>query len=195
MDWEKRLEELSGYDISFEIKQGYYHVALVYDEGWDILSPSNELVYVEERNGVYHYIGEIGKIKMEDIFNSIESTIEYNMDLQRKLILFKEKTEELQELFATEDLEKLKKIKFIFMEDIEEKNVKKKKTTTKKEKVAKKEKQPKKTTKKTKKEEKKTEITNESEEKAEIIMHEGFYDNNDDVVTMSDNYFEELERK
>ena len=31
-DWENKLKELSGYDIGFEIKQGYYHISIVFDE-------------------------------------------------------------------------------------------------------------------------------------------------------------------
>ena len=81
MDWENRLKELNGYNISFEIKQGYYHVALVYENGWSVLTPDNQSIYVEERNGVYHYIASIDDVKIEDIFNSIDSTIEYNMEV------------------------------------------------------------------------------------------------------------------
>ena len=116
MEWENRLKELSGYNISFEIKQGYYHIALTYDDGWDVLIPDNENIYVEKRNGVYHYIASIDTAKIEDLFKSIDATIDYNMDLQKKLILFKQKTEELQALFADEDYEKLQTIKFVFEE-------------------------------------------------------------------------------
>ena len=95
MDWEKRLKELNGYNISFEIRQGYYHIALVYDKGWDILAPDNELIYVQEKDGVYHYIASTDDVKLDEIFGTIDATISYNMDLQKKLILFKQKTEEL----------------------------------------------------------------------------------------------------
>ena len=38
------------------------------------------------------------------------------MDLQKKLILFKQKTEELQALFSDEEYEKLQTLKFVFEE-------------------------------------------------------------------------------
>jgi hypothetical protein len=189
MDWENRLKQLNGYDISFEIKQGYYHIAIVYENGWDILSPENESIYLEERNGVYHYIAAIDSVKIEDIFNVIDATIEYNMDLQKKLILFKEKTEELQTLFANEDLETLQTIQFTFNKQETKKKTKKSKTKTEKKE---------KTSKKTKGKSKKTE--KEETKPTETVTEETsenttpYYDEADEIVTMGDNYMEELER-
>lgn len=182
MDWENRLKELNGYNISFEIKQGYYHVALVYENGWSVLTPDNQSIYVEERNGVYHYIASIDDVKIEDIFNSIDSTIEYNMDLQKKLILFKQKTQELQELFANEDYETLQTITF----EINRKEESKKITKKTKPKTEKKEK----TTKKSKPNSKKPEET--TEQPIENSVPD--YDANDEIIMMGDNYMEELEK-
>lgn len=182
MDWENRLKELNGYDISFEIKQGYYHIALVYEDGWNVLSPDNEAIYVEERNGIYHYIASTDSVKIEDMFNTIDATIEYNMDLQKKLILFKQKTEELQQLFANEDFETLQTIEFIFgKKETKKKTPKKTKTDNKKENK----KKPR--TKKPKKEE---------EKPTEEVIDNGVpdYDANDEIIPIADNYIEELER-
>lgn len=189
MDWEKRLKELNGYDISFEVKQGYYHIALVYEEGWNILAPDNEFIYVEERNGVHHYIASIDDVKLDDIFAAIDATINYNMDLQKKLMLFKQKTQELQELFANEDFERLQTIEFVFAQKEEPKKTTKKKQT---------EKAPRKTKSKSKKTEKKEESTEQVTEKTieeEMTDNNSYdYDANDEIVTMGDNYMEELER-
>jgi hypothetical protein len=111
-DWENRLKELSDYDIGFEIKQGYYHISIVFDEKWEVLEPDNESIYVEKRNGVYHYIAPSDSVTIAEMFKTVDATIEYNMDLQKKLILFKKKTEELQEIFAKETLEVLETIEF-----------------------------------------------------------------------------------
>lgn len=190
MDWEKRLKELNDYDISFEIKQGYYHIALVYEDGWNVLTPDNEFIYVEERNGIHHYIASTNDVKLEDMFTAIDTTIEYNMDLQKKLVLFKEKTQELQELFANEDFEKLQTIQFVFMNKEEIKKTAKKKQT---------EKQPKKTRTKAKKTQKKEETVEQSTKETaqdETIQDNSFdYDANDEIVTISNNYIEELERQ
>lgn len=193
MDWESRLKELSGYNISFEIKQGYYHVALIYDNGWNVLAPDNEFLYVEERNGVYHYIGSIDDIKIEDIFKAIDATIEYNMDLQKKLLLFKQKTDELQQLFANEDYEKLQTLNFVFIEEkANKKSTKKsnnKQTTNKKVKT--------KRTKKTEQPitEKLEEVTEQNTDKTCLnSISTADYDDNEEIVTMTDTYIEELEK-
>ena len=178
MDWENRLRKLNGHDVSFEIKQGYYHIALKYDEGWSVLDSDNENIYIQEKNGFYHYIASTDNVKMEDLFNLIDATIEYNLDLQKKLILFKEKTEELQEIFSNEDYEAKKKTVKKTKKKIQEKT---KKNTVKKR--------------------QKTE-TKESKDTTEEIIENNLnqiettdYDKNDDVVVMSNDYFEELERK
>jgi hypothetical protein len=189
MDWENRLKELSGYDISFEIKQGYYHIALKYDDGWDVLIPDNENIYVEKRNGVYHYIASVDTSKIEDLFKSIDATIDYNMDLQKKLILFKQKTEELQALFADEEYEKLQTIKFVFEETTPKKRQNKAKVKTE----TKGKSNKKQAKKKTKDKDEKTPLESVNEAITQVETTD--YDDNDEVVTMSGEYFEELERK
>lgn len=191
MDWENRLKKLNAYDVSFEIKQGYYHIALKYDDGWSVLDSDNENIYIQEKNGFHHYIASVDNVKMEDLFNIIDTTIEYNLDLQKKLILFKEKTEELQEIFSNEDYETLKTIEFkITKKEAKKKTVKKPKKKTQE--------KPKRNTTKKKP---KTEIQ-ETKDTAKEIVENGLnhvqttdYDENDEVVVMSNDYFEELERK
>lgn len=183
MDWEKRLKELNGYNISFEIRQGYYHIALVYDKGWDILAPDNELIYVQEKDGVYHYIASTDDVKLDEIFGTIDATISYNMDLQKKLILFKQKTEELQQIFADKDFETLQTIEFTFG---------KKDETKKKSKTVTKEKTPKKS--RTKKEKIKKDKPLEDVTEENVADNTPYYDEKDEIVTMDDNYMEELER-
>ena len=187
MDLENKLKRLNDFNISFEIKQGYYHIALQFNEGWDVIMPENESIYVEHKNGYYHYIALIDNVKLDDIFKTIENTIDYNIDLEKKLVLFKEKTEELQKIFANEDYETLQTLEFKLGEKQElKKIIKRAKTTTK-------DKTPKKTrTKKTtKKEEKQLEEIKENLTKIESVD----YDKEEEVVTMSNDFIEELERK
>ena len=187
MDLENKLRKLNAFNISFEIKQGYYHIALEFNDGWDVIMPENESIYVQQKNGFYHYIALIDNVKLEDIFSAIDNTIDYNIDLEKKLQLFKQKTEELQKIFANEDYETLQTLEFKLGEKQElKKIIKRAKTTTK-------DKTPKKTrTKKTsKKEEKQLEEIKENLTKIESVD----YDKEEEVVTMSNNGFiEELER-
>lgn len=133
MEWENLLNKLKIYDVAFEIRQGYYHVSIKFENGWDVIIPENENIYVEERNGIHHYIAETDAVSVNEIFNCIEQTIEYNKDLQRKLELFRQKTIELQEIFSNETYEKLKTIEFTFPR--QKKTSKKNKTKKKEEKA------------------------------------------------------------
>ena len=114
MNWEEKLRKLSEYDIAFEIKQGYYHISLRYQDNWNVIMPENENIYVEQRDKICHYIASTDYVTIDEIFKLIDNTIEYNTDLEMKLELFKEKVGKLQELFSTESYKKLKTIEFVF---------------------------------------------------------------------------------
>lgn len=192
-DWENKLKELSGYDIGFEIKQGYYHISIVFDEDWNILEPDNESIYVEKRNGVYHYIAPADNVTIAEMFKTVDTTIDYNMDLQKKLLLFKKKTEELQEIFANETLEVLETIEFKYGLKKKEQPKKKRGRKPKKE-----EEESKNLTEKLKEKEEE-EVTenkeNEIQETETLNEDNGYIDNEDEVVMAQDGFFEELERE
>jgi hypothetical protein len=196
-DWENRLKELSDYDIGFEIKQGYYHISIVFDEKWEILEPDNESIYVEKRNGVYHYIAPADSVTIAEMFKTVDTTIDYNIDLQKKLLLFRKKTEELQEIFANESLEVLETIEFKY--GLKKKGQPKKKRGRK----------PKKQEEESKNlteeyynalnELEKEEVTenkeNEIQETKPLNEDNGYIDNDEEVVMAQDGFFEELERE
>lgn len=134
MDFEKKLTELAKYGISFETYNGeYYHISVEFPEGWEILLPDNEYIHLENRGGVSHYVGSIKDIKIDDIFKAIDLTVSYNKDLEMKLELFKEKTDELQKLFSTEKYEVLKTLEFKVKRLKEKKKITKKEEETNKE--------------------------------------------------------------
>lgn len=109
---EDKLKELSEYNIGFEIKQGYYHISITFDKQWAILETQNANIHIEMRNGVTHYIASSDNTSIEDMFKAVSDTITYNTDLQKKLTLFKEKSDELREIFSKETLDVLKTITF-----------------------------------------------------------------------------------
>ena len=189
-DWENRLKELSDYDIGFEIKQGYYHISIVFDEKWEILEPDNESIYVEKRNGVYHYIAPADNVTIAEMFKTVDATIDYNMDLQKKLLLFKKKTEELQEIFANESLEVLETIEFKY--GLKKKEQQKKKRGRK---PKKQEEESKNLTEELKEEEVTENKENEFQETKPLNEDNGYIDNDEEVVMAQDGFFEELERE
>ena len=207
MDFEKSLKDLSCYNISFEIKEGYYHISLVFKENWEIVS-DNDLISIVNRNGRTHYIGATDSVTIDDIFKLINSTIDYNTDLELKLELFKETTQKLQELFANEKLEVLKTIQFKVTRKKEKAKKEKAKTETPKKEIKTKKKTTSKktrTTKKIKEENKlpKEEVTDETVDN-NLISENNIYDEHysdlpyeeeeEDIVTMEDGYMEEAER-
>lgn len=190
-DLENRLKKLSDYDVGFEIKQGYYHISIVFDKDWEVLLPDNENIYVENRNGVYHYIAPTDAVTIAEMFKTVDTTIEYNIDLQKKLLLFKKKTEELQEIFANETLEVLETIEFKYGLKKEEPQKKKRGRKPKK--------QEEKTENSAEELKEKEEVAenkeNEFQETEPLNEDNGYIDNSDDVVIAQDGFFEELERK
>lgn len=174
MNLEEKLNELQNYDVTFEIKQGYYHISLKYNDDWNIVKPNNELIYVEERKGLHHYIASIGSVSIDDIFDAVNETIEFNKDLERKLELFVKKTKELQELFSNESYEYLESLEFKFT-----KKKGKKKAAQKKEEE-------------TVEETVEENIANNNDTVEEDT---GFYDDNPDgVVEYGTDYMQELEK-
>ena len=124
------------------------------------------------------------------MFKTVDTTIDYNMDLQKKLLLFKKKTEELQEIFANETLEVLETIEFKYGLKKKEQQKKKRGRKPKKE-----EEESKNLTEELKEEEVTENKENEIQETETLNEDNGYIDNEDEVVMAQDGFFEELERE
>ncbi len=209
MDFEKRLNNLSDYNVTFEIKQGYYHIALVFNKKWAVLDSDNPAIYIENRDGVIHYIAEKDGVTLDEMFDLIDETVNYNLDLQKKLDLFKLKAKELQEIFASQNLNVLETLTFTFAEG-DDKKKKKNESTPKK-------KRQKKSAKKSSTNDKQEEVSesgdngnNYEEEETTLINttptketyidteesdnNEGYYEEEEETPC-TDSYCEELERE
>lgn len=95
------------------------------DDGKIKAAPSDQKAYE------FFYYGDSNKVSLDDIFDFIKETIEVNQSIEEKAKLLVEKTKELQELFETTPLEKLKTLNFV-MEDIKKPKAKRKYTRRKK---------------------------------------------------------------
>ena len=127
MNLQERLIELSKYNITFNVANGNFVIRIRYDEKWDVIEPENKEVsfYRDENDSLlYYYVAPIS-INIEEIFHAIDETIDYNIELEEKVVFFKQKMAELQEIFAKEPMEVLKTLEF---------KTKKKKEKVKKEK-------------------------------------------------------------
>ena len=95
------------------------------DDGKIKAAPSDQKAYE------FFYYGDSNKVSLDDIFDFIKETIEVNQSIEEKAKLLVEKTKELQELFETTPLEKLKTLNFV-MKDIIKSKAKRKYTRRKK---------------------------------------------------------------
>lgn len=149
MKLQERLIELAEYGIGFNMYDGSYLVNITYKDGWSVIKPSDDTITFmsdKEKANTYYYSAPI-TTDMENVFTAIYETISYNKEMEQKLVLFKERIEELQEIFASEPLSRLKALSFVIPAEkksargkSEKKNERASKTVQKKKKTVKKEK-------------------------------------------------------
>ena len=140
---------------------------------------------------MYHYIASVDSVTIADMFKIVYMTIDYNIDLQKKMLLFKKKTEELQNIFANETLEVLETIEFKYGLKHQEPPKKKRGRKSKKQ-----EEESKKLTEDLKETEEVIENKeNEIQETKPLNEDSGYIDNDDEVVIAQDGFFEELDRE
>ena len=94
----------------------YNLVGINYKPSWDVVEPSKDsgVFCMPDKNstGMCYYFSET-KNGVGCIFDSIEETIRYNEDVEKKVNLLRLKISELQELFANESYEDLTMLRFV----------------------------------------------------------------------------------
>jgi hypothetical protein len=107
-----------GLTIKTTIADGkeYNLVGINYKPSWDVVEPSKDsgVFCMPDKNGggMCYYFSET-KNGVGCIFDSIEETIHYNEDVEKKVNLLRAKIGELQELFANESYEDLTMLRFV----------------------------------------------------------------------------------
>ena len=138
-DFQDRMMKYIKYGLSIKTTvaegKGYNLVGINYKPKWDVIKPSEEsgvfCIPATENNGLCYYFSEVSK-GVGCIFDSIEETIRYNEDIERKVSLLKDKIIELRELFANERYEDLIELKFVMEKEQKQKKNKPKKQSPKK---------------------------------------------------------------
>lgn len=87
-----------------------------FDKGWkipqDLISPDIDIKQVkEEGSNIYYYVYS-PKLNFIDLYNLVANFIEYNLDIEKRKILFNEKVNELKRLFLEKQFDELKNIEF-----------------------------------------------------------------------------------
>lgn len=124
MTLQDSLKEFAPYNIDIKMMQGWLIVGMTYKKSWQILKPLNELIEQRENNDRIYYCAPMNQVDADDVFVSIRDTINYNIDMEKKVELFQVKVNELQNIFSELDYEELVTIEFKYK--------KKKKGNTKK---------------------------------------------------------------
>lgn len=118
MKLEEKIASLSEYGLGFRTYKNNYIFFITYKDGWAVIQPSDEEIKFmkDDKNpNTYYYVTEMGDInKFQSIFETIDETILYNKEIEDKNALFKEKTEELFQLFIDKPITQLRKLQFSF---------------------------------------------------------------------------------
>lgn len=102
---------------------------------WTVYPSQDGIIKVtpdENIPNIYFYFTNLNEGKLEQVFDLIRETVEMNLSVIKKIELMKKKIEELKELFATNDLDKLETLEFVFAENGTTNKAKKRKYNRKK---------------------------------------------------------------
>lgn len=122
LNLQDKMIELSAYNVGCRIEGGYCLISVTFDDNWKVIPPENVNIECAERNNITYYCAPVNEVSFDEIFKSIYDTIDYNTDLEKKIILFREKVDELQKIFAEEDINVLKTITFKYKKKRSKKN-------------------------------------------------------------------------
>lgn len=112
MTLQDSLKEFAPYNIDIKMIQGWLIVGMTYKKSWQILKPLNELIEQRENDDRVFYCAPLNQVDADDVFSSIRDTINYNIDMEKKVELFQVKVNELQNIFSELDYEELVTIEF-----------------------------------------------------------------------------------
>lgn len=111
MTLNEQLIRLSSYKINFNIYEGTVIISLEYPKDWTILEIKSDDIQTTSENGRQFYWIPL-QTDIEKVFELIDETIEYNKDIEAKSELFKQKINEMRQLFLNEDLQTLRTMEF-----------------------------------------------------------------------------------
>ena len=112
MTLQDSLKEFAPYNIDIKMIQGWLIVGMTYKKSWQILKPLNELIEQRENDDRIFYCAPLNQVDADDVFSSIRDTINYNIDMEKKVELFQVKVNELQNIFSELDYKELVTVEF-----------------------------------------------------------------------------------
>lgn len=119
MDLKSRIDKIGPYFVSFNImaEESASYAVVKFPQGWAIPDKGalreNFKVEIAPMEYGICFASDI-KNGPECIFDALDYVIDFNKKVEERKGLLIEKVEELKQLFATEDLDKLKTLQFSF---------------------------------------------------------------------------------
>ena len=130
MNIQERIKNISEYFIGMQMstEDNIVYVRTRFPNNWVISELLEDNFHVrgiqDKKNNTQFFFTNIEN-GFDVVFDAIDFTIQMNKSALERLELFKEKVEELKELFDSEEIEKLRRIEFTFKK--QEKKSRKKK--------------------------------------------------------------------
>lgn len=115
---QKVLESLQPYVIGIRYVDTMAVIDVIFKEGW-VVPDSDKVKKAKGDEGLNYYMvfSDIEGVGIDDLLDYVSSTINFNLDREKKHELLKFKVKELQEIFKKNSLTKLTKLKFMFGEE------------------------------------------------------------------------------
>lgn len=113
------INKIKEYFISMEMYQGRWVICVRFRPKWGAYSSDDGRIKVgpdEKQPDVWWYCANNDDVEVDEIIDLIDETVQTNMEAIKKVELFKQKANELKQLFSDENtsFKKLQTLKFVF---------------------------------------------------------------------------------
>jgi hypothetical protein len=118
---QKRISELKPFVIQMGFSGDYIKVDTQFKPKWVLLDTEN-IKYTPNKDGkTYKFYASSETTEIDEILDLIEEIINHNKEREEKLVLLKNKADELKNIFTNKGLIELKRLRFVIDEpDINE---------------------------------------------------------------------------
>lgn len=114
MNISERIKRIRGYFRFLNVTEDASYILVSFPDTWEVPNSMDDGAIQTKRDKQGYYFAIDGSDDIDTLFESIESVIEYNKDMEQKAELLIKKIQELKEIFETEELDKLNKMEFSF---------------------------------------------------------------------------------
>lgn len=116
MNIKDRIEKLKGVFVSFNITEGFTYALTKIPSKWvipDTIEQFQVSTTYDKSTGGYYFVTKVDD-GVENVFDAIDYVVKLNKSIEEKKQLLQEKANELSELFASEPIERLRTLEFVF---------------------------------------------------------------------------------